>query len=162
MQSKLHLAHIACAEYLSGGIAEDVAIRIHKVDVVRGIVVLPLELKGLGFSELENFAQGQIDLIEARTTQRIMAYETLTSDSLRVNKSSRIEPVESVLIRHARISYLIGSHLIEVRVKQITVRGYREWQSSLEAADAAEIPTAENCIHGSADIGAPVPTATVR
>ena len=36
MQSELHLPHVSSAEDLSGSIAEDVAIRIHKVDVVRG------------------------------------------------------------------------------------------------------------------------------
>src|SRR5689334_23437053 len=60
MQSELHLAHIARAEDLSGSIAEDVAVRVHQVDVIRGVVVFPLELESLGLGQLEYFAQRQI------------------------------------------------------------------------------------------------------
>lgn len=57
MQTKLHLAHISCAEDLPGRIAVDVAIRIHEVHVIGSVVILPLEFQGLGFGDLENFAK---------------------------------------------------------------------------------------------------------
>ena len=66
VQTELHLAHISCAEDLPGRIAVDVAIWIHEVHVIGGVVILPLEFQGFGFGDLEYFAERKIELIEAR------------------------------------------------------------------------------------------------
>lgn len=98
VQTKLHLAHISCAEDLPGRIAVDVAIRIHEVHVIGSVVILPLEFQGFGFGDLENFAERQVELIETGAAKRIVVNQALSSDRLRIDKCGRIEPMKSVLI----------------------------------------------------------------
>ena len=140
----------------------DVAIWIHEVHVIGSVVILPLEFQRLGFGELEYFAKGKVELIEARAAQGIMVNQALPPDPLRVNKCGRIEPMKSVLIRNVGIAHLIGSSLIEVCVQKRVVGSYRERQSGLKAADAAEIPATENRVHGLADSIPPVAPTPIR
>ena len=83
--------------------------------MVKSIVVFPLEFQGLAFRHGENLAKRQIEVYKARTAQGIVPCVAVSSDSLWGRIGGWVEPQICVGISDARITDLIGAHIVKVR-----------------------------------------------
>ena len=111
MQTKLHLPHVGGGCNLAGALLIHGGIWITKVHVIGRVEVFPFELDGFSLRDCERLPQAEVEFIEARTAQRIVAHQAVSADALRRHEGRGVEPQIRAGIWNGGIANPIGQVL---------------------------------------------------